>query len=343
LQVSTKTEITALSKSNLKKVLWALGILFIITTIGVFGFMIIEEDSFIDALYLTVITISTVGFGLPHELTNGGKIFTIFLILFSFGNYAYAISIITTYLVQLQINDVLGIRSKKTGKHMKDHVIICGFGRNGQKVAEELGVRKQSFVVIDQNHELIMNYNGDPIKFIEGDATEDETLLKAGIENAKAIVSTMPLDADNLFVVLSSRALNPKVTIVSRASSKSTEHKLHVAGVDHVVLPEGVGGSHMAKLVTRSDVLEFLDHLSITGPSETILEVIRYNELPDEFHHKTIMEMAVRQVVGANIVGFKTPDGEFIINPSPSTIIAPDSKIFILGTPEQIEKIKKTS
>lgn len=329
-----------MKNTNFRKVIWALGILVLITTFGVIGFMLIEEDNFIDSLYLTVITISTVGFGLPHELTDGGKIFTIFLILFSFGNYAYAISIITSYLVQLQINDVLGIRSKKTGKNMKDHVIICGFGRNGQKVAEELAVRKQSFVVIDQNHDLIMNYDGEPIKFVEGNATEDETLQKAGIENAKAIVSTMPVDADNLFIVLSSRALNPNINIVSRASGKSAEHKLHVAGVNHVVLPESVGGSHMAKLVTRSDVLEFLDHLSITGPSETILEVVNYKELPDEFHHKTIMEMAVRQLVGANIVGFKTPEGKFIINPSPSTIIAPDSKIFILGTPEQLEKIK---
>lgn len=330
-----------MKNTNRRKVLWALGILAIITTIGVIGFMFIEEDNLIDALYLTIITISTVGFGLPHELTDNGKIFTIFLILFSFGNYAYAISIITSYLVQLQINDVLGIRTKKTGKNMKDHVIICGYGRNGQKVAEELTVRKQSFVVIDQNHDLIMNYNGDPIRFIEGDATEDETLQKSGIENAKAIVSTMPVDADNLFVVLSARALNPQINIVSRASNKSAEHKLHVAGVNHVVLPEGVGGSHMAKLVTRSDVLEFLDHLSITGPSETNLVVIEYKELPEEYHHKTIMEMAVRQMAGANIVGFKTPQGDFIINPSPSTIIAPDSKIFILGTPEQIEKIKQ--
>lgn len=329
-----------MENTNLRKVFYAALVLFIITTLGVFGFMLIEGDTFLDALYLTVITISTVGFGLTHELTRGGKIFTIFLIIVSFGTYAYAISIITTYLVQLQINNVLGIRSRKNVRNMKNHVIICGFGRNGQKVAEEFSVRKQSFVVIDQNHELIMNYNGDPIKFIEGDATEDETLQKAGIENAKAIVSTMPVDADNLFVVLSARALNPDINIVSRASNKSAEHKLHVAGVNHVVLPEGVGGSHMAKLVTRSDVLEFLDHLSITGPSETNLEVIGYSELPDEFHHKTIMEMAVRQLVGANIVGFKTPQGDFIINPSPSTIIAPGSQIFILGTPEQIENIK---
>lgn len=302
--------------------------------------MLIEEDTFLDALYLTVITISTVGFGLPHELTGGGKIFTIFLIIFSFGNYAYAISIITSYLIELQINNVMGVRYSKRRNNMKDHVIICGFGRNGQTVANELRVRKQPFVVIDQNHELIMNYSGDPVKFIEGDATEDEVLEKAGVQSAKSIISSMPVDADNLFVVLTARSLNPKITIVSRASNASAERKLHVAGVDHVVMPEGVGGAHMAKLVTRADVLEFLDHLSITGKSETIIEAIDYSELPVEFHNKTIMEMAVRQVVGANIVGFKTPEGEFIINPSPDTKIVPQSKIFILGTPKQIEKIQ---
>lgn len=326
--------------TNLRKVSYALTVLAVLTTIGVIGFMLIEEDTFLDALYLTIITISTVGFGLPHTLSDGGKIFTIFLIVFSFGNYAYAISIITSYLVELQIKDVMGVKSRKKDKTMKDHVIICGFGRNGQKVSSELRIRKQSFIVIDQNHELIMNYTGEPVNFIEGDATEDEVLEQAGIKDAKSIVSTMPVDADNLFVVLTARSLNPNITIVSRASNTSAEKKLHVAGVDHVVMPEGVGGAHMAKLVTRADILEFLDHLSITGSSDTNLEAIDYTELPSEFHNKTIMEMAVRQLAGANIVGFKSPEGEFIINPSPETIIIPGSKIFILGTPEQLEVIQ---
>ncbi|MFK5971073.1 MAG: potassium channel family protein, partial [Candidatus Marithrix sp.] len=124
--------------------------------------MLIEEDTFLNALYLTTITISTVGFGLPHELTDGGKIFTIFLIIFSFGNYAYAISIITSYLVENQISDVLGVKSRKNRKKMKDHVIICGFGRNGQQVSKELLARDQEFVVIDQNHEVVMNFSSEP-------------------------------------------------------------------------------------------------------------------------------------------------------------------------------------
>jgi len=327
-------------KNKLGRVIWAIGVLAIIITIGVIGFILIEDDTFLNALYLTTITISTVGFGLPHELSSGGKIFTIFLIIFSFGNYAYAISIITSYLVEGQISDVLGVRSRKNRKKMKDHVIICGFGRNGQQVSQELLARNQAFVVIDQNHEVVMNFSDEPIKLIEGDATEDETLEAAGIYQAKAIISTMPVDADNLFVVLSARTLNPKIVIVSRASNSSADRKLHVAGVDHVVMPESIGGAHMAKLVTRLDVVEFLDHISFTGSSETNLEVVDYSELPEEFKNKSIMEMAVRRLVGANIVGFKTPEGEFIINPSPETIIIPDSKVFLLGTPDQISKIR---
>jgi len=327
-------------KTNLNKLAWAVILLMSLTTIGTIGFMYFEEDTFLNALYLTTITISTVGFGLPHQLSDGGKIFTIFLIMFSFGNYAYAISIITSYLVEGQMYDILGIKSKNKGKNMKDHVIICGFGRNGKKVSLELKARNQEFIVIDKSHEVLVNYKNEPIRFIEGDATDDDILKEAGILDAKAIVSTMPLDADNLFVVLSARSMNPKIVIVSRGSNESAERKLHVAGVDHVVMPEHVGGAQVANLVTRRDVVEFLDHLSITGYSETNLEVIDYNELPEEFRDKTIMEMAVRKLVGANIVGFKLAEGEFIINPSPETIISHESKVFILGTPQQISKIR---
>ena len=309
-------------------------------TIGTIGFMFFEEDSFLNALYLTTITISTVGFGLPHQLSDGGKIFTIFLIMFSFGNYAYAISIITSYLVEGQMYDILGVKSKNRGKNMKDHVIICGFGRNGKTVSMELEARNQEFIVIDRSHEVLMNNNNEAIRFIEGDATDDDVLKEAGIFEAKAIVSTMPLDADNLFVVLSARTMNSKIIIVSRGSNESAERKLRVAGVDHVVMPESVGGAHMANLVTRRDVVEFMEHLSITGDSDTNLEVIDYRELPSEFRDKTIMEMAVRKLIGANIVGFKTAEGEFIINPNPETIIARDSKVFILATPQQISKIR---
>lgn len=327
------------NQNSLPKVKWAIIILLSITAIGVIGFMYFEQDGFLDALYLTTITISTVGFGLPHELSDSGKVFTIFLIIFSFGNYAYAISVITTYLVEGQVRNALGIRKRFGGKYMKNHVIICGYGRNGRQVGKELGARQEHFVVIDTNADLSNTIDSD-ISLIQGDATDDEVLQQAGILEAKAIVSTMPDDADNLFVALSARALNPTINIVCRASSLSSEKKMHIAGVNHVVLPENVGGSHMALLVTRRDVVEFLDHLSVTGDSDTNLEVVNFDELPPEYKNKSIMEMSVRQLTGGNIVGFKTPEGDFIMNPSPNTKIVPDSKIFIIGTPQQIDKIR---
>ncbi len=326
-------------QNSLRRVLFAVFILFLVTAIGVVGFMYFENDNFLDALYMTTITITTVGYGLPHELSENGKIFTIFLIFFSFINYAYAISIITTYLVEGRIRSTFGMRSKYIEKNMKKHVIICGFGRNGRQVAKELEAREIDFVVIDNEAEVMEDWE-EQVYFVNGDATEDKTLKQAGILTASAIVSTMPDDADNLFVALSARELNPKINIVCRSSSASSEKKMHIAGVDHVVMPESVGGSHMAMLATRKDVVDFLDHLSVTGDSETNLEVIEYDELPFEFRDKTIMEMSVRTLTGGNIVGFKTSEGEFIINPSPETRMEKNSKMFILCTKEQAEKLR---
>lgn len=224
---------------------------------------------------------------------------------------------------------------------MKDHVIICGYGRNGQQAKNELEAYNRSFVVVDQKAELLNQLADPPANFIRGDATEDEVLINAGIHSAYALITTLPIDADNLFVVLTARALNPNLLIISRASSESAERKLRVGGVDSVVLPEKVGGAHMAMLVARRDVLEFLDHLSVNGNAPTNLEEILCNSLAEEYKERTIFEIGIRKKTGANIVGYKTAAGVFIINPTPDTIVSPDSKLFVLGTPEQIEHMKR--
>jgi voltage-gated potassium channel len=303
----------------------------------------IEGDSFLDSLYMTIITISTVGFGEIHKLSIQGKIFTIFLILFSFGTYAYAISIITTYFVEskLSIWFLKGTRGKSTLKKMENHVVICGFGRNGQQAAEELKMFNKSVVVIENEHDIIINNLEQQFRFIEGDATHDEVLLKANINTASALITTLPNDADNLFVVLSARSMNPELQIISRASSESSEKKLRVAGANNVILPEKVGGNHMAVLVAKPDIVEFLEHLSMRGSSPTNLEEIVCSNLQSEISCKSIHEIGIRQKSGANIIGFKTPEGEFILNPSPDTNVIPGSKLFVLGTQEQIEAMKK--
>lgn len=317
----------------------AIGILIFIVILGVTGYMILEGISFMDALYMTVITISTVGFSEVRQLSDAGRVFTIILIVTSFGTYAYAISLVTTYFVEGQLSSIIKGNKIKTLKKMSKHVIICGFGRNGQQAAKELEAYHERFVVIDMNPENLSRSNSKNYRFIEGNATEDEILLKADIKKARSLITTLPNDADNLYVIITARALNPDLILISRASDENTEKKLRMAGVDNVVMPEKVGGAHMAKLVARPDVLEFLDKLSVLGDAPTNLEEITCDNLPKNMINKSISDTQIRKLTGANIVGFKTPQGEYIVNPLPDTIIREGSKLFVLGTPDQIERM----
>ncbi|MEN8224856.1 MAG: potassium channel protein [Bacteroidota bacterium] len=327
--------------SGKRKILTAITILFIIMIVGVSGYMIIEGDNFINSFYMTVITISTVGFGEIHNLSIAGKIFTILLILSSFGTYAYAISLITTYFVEGQLAGFfVGGRNKSKVRKMDNHIIICGYGRNGEQAAHELNAHKHPFVIVESDHDNIMHHLNEDYRFVEGDATNDDVLEKANIKTAKALVTTLPNDADNLFVTLTARSLNKDIIIISRASNESSEKKLKVAGVNNVVMPERVGGAHMATLIAKPDIMEFLDKLSVHGEAPTNLEEIICSDLPPKVLDHSINEIGIRKKTGANIIGFKTPDGEFILNPSPELKVAKGSKLFVLGTPDQIAKMK---
>ncbi len=324
------------------KLRYAFALILIIGVFGVSGYMLLEDYDLVDAFYMTVITVTTVGFGEVHELSNAGKIFTSLLSLSSLGTFAYAISVITTFLIESQFQFFLRGRNKKYPvKIMKNHVIVCGYGRNGRQIVEELKAHSHEYVVLDSSHDIILEKADDNYHFMEGDATEDDVLIKAGIKTAKALISALPSDADNLFVVLTARSLNADLSIISRAENEASERKLYVAGANNVVMPERVGGAHMAKLVARPDILDFLDHLSLHGDSPTTLEEIFCKDLPEHLMNKSIYEIGVRRKSGANIIGFKTPDGQYMINPTPDTKVIPGSKLFVLGTPEQIAVMKE--
>jgi len=176
---------------------------------------------------------------------------------------------------------------------------------------------------------------------LSGDSTQDETLLKAGILRAKALITTLPVDADNMFIVLTARNLNPKLSIISRASDDGSDTKIKIAGADNVIMPDKVGGAHMASLVMKPDVMEFIDHVTAQGGDNNNLEEITFNNLPEHLRNKTLKDLEIRNKSGANIIGFKTGDGSYIINPSADTQIIPEAKIFVLGTPDQIKKLKE--
>jgi voltage-gated potassium channel len=304
--------------------------------------MTIENYGLLDAFYMTVITLATVGFQEVHPLSNGGRLFTSFLIIISFGTFAYAISSITKYISDGEFKDYF--KNKKVNaaiEKLENHVIICGFGRNGKQAAHVLKKHDTRFVVIEEKKAIVAAINHQYADLVlEGDATLDDVLLKAGILKAKALITTLPIDADNLFIVLTARTLNSKLTIISRASEDNTDKKLEIAGANNVIMPDKLGGAHMASLVMKPDVMEFVDYITGQGGDNIRLEEITFANLSEEYQNKTIRDLEVRNRSGANIIGFKTAQGDYIINPSADTKIIPDAKLFVLGTSEQIGKLK---
>jgi len=332
------------TKFNIKtsKPLIALTLILIVVIIGLLGYIIIEGYSFIDALFMTIITITTVGFREVHELSTEGKVFTIILIISSISLFAYAISIISFNFFEDRLNFFIKGYNKKSGiSKMKNHIIVCGYGRNGKHAVSELLAYKIPFVVIDNKHDGIALNEEISFPFIEGDATEDEVLIKAGVKSARALISSLPVDADNLFVSLTAKAINSNIIIISRATNDSSEKKLKVAGVNNVVMPEKVGGAHMASLVIMPDLIEFINNISIHGKDSNSLIEIVCNNINEKHKNHTLRDLDIKDKTNANIIGFKTPDGEYIVNPTPDTLFIPGSKLFVLGTPDQINKMQE--
>ncbi|MFK7747361.1 MAG: TrkA family potassium uptake protein [Kordia sp.] len=320
----------------------ALVLLLFVLIIGVSGFMLVTGCSFIDAIYMTVITISTVGFEEVVPLDNQGKLFTVFLIIISVFVFAYAISVITEFILSRSaLRNIIERRTLKKIRGMENHIIICGFGRNGKEAAEKLHTHNQQFVIIEKNRAVIERYENSEISFVEGNASEDEVLEKAGIHNAKCLITALPSDADNLFVVLSARQINGKLLIISRASHESSYKKLKLAGADNVIMPDKIGGEHMASLVVVPDLVEFIDNLSISGKNTTNVEEIRTEDITPSSKEISLKELDLRKETGCSVIGYKTPDGEYIINPGADLKLVKESKIIVLGRPEQIELLKK--
>lgn len=312
-----------------------------ILLIGVLGYRFIAYYSWVDALYMTVITISTVGFSEVAPLNNAAKLFTVGLISSSVLTLAYSISIITEYLMDKNSFEQFKNRKmKKKIDKLSNHIIICGFGRNGMQAAQKLSLYKRPFVVIEKDKDLIEKHN-DEMLFVHGNANEDEVLLESGIENAHSIIVALPNDADNLFVVLSARQINKSIGIISRASQESSYKKLKLAGANNVIMPDKIGGDHMASLVVMPDLVEFLDNLSILDDNKVNVEEVAIEAITSNGGLQTIKDLDFRNKTGCSIIGYKTPEREYIINPEATTILRPASKIIVLGRPEQILALNK--
>ncbi len=322
------------------KIYTALLLLLLVLCIGVLGFRFISNYTWIDAVYMTVITITTVGFEEVNPLDDTAKVFTVFLILSSVVIVGYAISIITEYI--LSKNNLEDIKQRKMQKQiesMSNHIVICGFGRNGKQASKKLLDYGKPFVIIEHDKEIIEKLRDENIPYVFGNANEDETLIEAGIERASTLITALPSDADNLFVVLSARQINKTMSIISRASQETSYNKLKLAGANNVISPDKIGGDHMASLVVIPDLVEFIDNLGIVGEQNINIEEVKVEQLYDTSEVKTIRELDLRRKTGCTVIGFKDEKGEYIVNPEADTRLVSGSKIIVLGRPEQIESL----
>jgi len=323
------------------KIYIAISLMVAILMTGVVGYRFFSELSWIDAIYMTVITVTTVGFTEVGPMSPEAKIFTVFLIIASVFIFAYAISVITEYILSRNSLEVLKKKKVKNKiSTLSNHVIICGFGRNGNQAAARLKAYKKPFVVVEKHKDVIERYS-DNVLFVEGDANEDEVLIEAGIKRAQYIITTLPEDASNLFVVLSARQLNKNLNIISRASQITSQEKLKLAGANQVIMPDKIGGDHMASLVVMPDLISFMDELSLEGEHTTNLEEVAIEVISEKGEFNSLRDLDLRRRTGCTIIGYIAPDGKYTINPEADMQLQPKSKVIVLGRPEQIRKLNE--
>jgi len=323
----------------LKKVRLSLFILVALISGGTLGYALIEDWSFFEALYMTTITLATVGYSEVHSLSYQGRIFTIFLIFFGVGTIAYTIGSTIQFMVEGQLYQFLG-RKKVYNKirRLKDHYIVCGYGRIGRSICRDFAAKPIPFVVVESNPARITQLSEDGYLYIEGDATKDEVLEEAGIRDAKGLITVVTNDASNVFIVLTARGMNSMLYILARASEDSAEVKLKRAGANKVISPYTIGAHRMAQAILRPSVVDFID--IATGRSNLALQIEEIPVMPNSsLVGKDLLQSGIRKDLGLIIVGIKQ-GGQIIFNPEASTVIEAGHILIALGEYPEIKKLE---
>lgn len=310
----------------------------VLVLFGTFGYMTIEKSSFLDGLYMTVITITTVGYGEHVQLHPAGRYFTIFLILTGVGFVLYMFSRITEAVVEGGLRTVLGRKTmERKVATLRDHFIVCGYGRIGKVICKILKENHRPFVVIENNPVEIKALEELGYIVLAGDSSDDETLRKAGIEYAKGLIAVVSSDADTVYVILSARGLRPDLYILARSSGKEgAETKLLRAGADKVISPYYIGGCRMAQLLVRPTVIDFIDLTVHAGELGLRLEELSVGAR-DDLVDKTLKESNIRRNYDLIVVAIKRHQGEMLFNPNPDTVIMTGDTLVVLGEHENIK------
>jgi voltage-gated potassium channel len=330
-------------RQSVKRLRAAFLLLVAMTAIGTLGYMLIEGAHWFDAYYMTIVTLSSVGYAEIIPLGTAGRAFSSLLIISNLGLFTYAVSTIAHVFAEGGFSKMLKEYAmfERIGK-LKQHVIVCGYGRHATEVIQELEKQQIEFVVIEQNPAKVQ-YLAEQLNicFINGDATEDEVLIEAGIERASSLVITLPDDSDNIFIIVTARQLNPKIRIICRSNQQADETKLRRAGADHVVMPERIGGFYMATLVNKPDLVEFFTLISNMGPANVVFEELSVRDLHPKYQGRTIEDSHLATDCRIPIVAIRHPNGQYELNPSPNTPLQPDTHIVVFGNPEQMERFRQ--
>lgn len=323
------------------KIIKGLVILIIILLIGTAGYMTIEGWHFFQSFYMTVITITTVGFDEMGKLSDAGRAFTIILIFLGMGIILYIVGLITQVMVELQISTIIGRKKlNQQIKTIKDHYIVCGFGRIGKVICRELKAKKIPVLVIDNNPESTELLDAESIPYIIDDATNEDAMLEAGIERAIGLISVVASDADNLFITLTARGLNHSAFIIARADEEKSEKKLIRAGADKVFLPYIIGGHKMAQSITKPAVTDFLEFIIHNKDMELEMEELHVSK-KSRLNGLKLMDSGIRQETDIIIVAIRKKTGEMGFNPSSETRIEAGDTLIALGSNNDLIKLDK--
>ena len=313
----------------------------VLILVGTSGYHWLEGMTVVDALYMTVITVSTVGFGEVRELSAMGRMFTIALILGGGGIVAYTLSVTAEFVMSGEWRNILEARrNSRMLSKLSDHVIVCGFGRVGRRVSNELTHEGVQFIVVDINPERVEHAWELGYVAVVGNAANEIMLNEAGIEAARALIACVNSDAENVFIILTARSLNPGLQIIARANYEDSEPKMIRAGANRTIVPYDISGKRMVTMLMRPNVADFLDEVAHAGGMELLLEQIHISpESP--FAGKTLLEMNVRSTMGITVLACRHTDGRFETHPGPETMIEPDSIVLVLGTRDQLQDMKR--
>lgn len=322
-----------------KHMVRGLTMLGLVLLLGTFGYMLIERWDFLDSLYMTVITITTVGFKEVRTVSVPGRVFTLILIFMGMGIIAYTLGMVAQIMVELQFRSVLG--RKKLGlkiKSIKNHYIICGYGRIGRVISQELKANQIPLLVIDNNPDAKQVLEQAEIPYIIDDATSEDVLIEAGVERAKGLVAVVLSDADNLFITMSARGLNPDLFILARADEEQSHKKLLRAGANRVFLPYLIGGQKMAHTITKPAVTDFLELSVYDKDIELEMGELLVGE-DSKLNGVSLVDSGIRQQLNIIIVGIRKKDGKMAFNPSSQTRIEAGDTLIALGDGQDLEKL----